>query len=115
MPTAYDGNHTYDFGAALTAAYERLDSRPKRELVGRNIPSLPHTCPDAARASSAGSRPLLEHSPLCAKYMNRVEIEDEHGDALGMLGDPDPAKLARHINATGPNALARGSRRLLRR
>jgi hypothetical protein len=44
---------------------------------------------------------LREHLHLCRTYMHRVPVKDVDGETLRMLGDPDPAKLARHVQLYG--------------
>jgi hypothetical protein len=51
----------------------------------------------AAAKVTEAPKPL----PFGYTYMNRVPAKDEFGETVGMLGDPDPAKLARHVKLYG--------------
>jgi hypothetical protein len=73
------------------------------ELEQEVLPSLPHTCADCGAHFKKGEEEALrEHLHLCSSYMNRVPEKDEDGNTLRMLGDPDPIKLARHVQLYGP-------------
>ena len=65
--------------------------------------ALPESCPDCgahfAKGEAAG---LREHQRFCASAADGIPLKDEHGNTVGMLGDPDPAKLARHVQWYGP-------------
>jgi hypothetical protein len=67
-----------------------------------SVPSLPHTCDDCgAHFKSGEGDALREHIPLCRSWMDRIAVKDAAGNTLGMLGDPDPVKLARHVQLYG--------------
>jgi hypothetical protein len=82
-----------------TPAYE------SQETGERQLPSLPHSCETCgARFERGESEGLREHRSLCATWMNRVPVKDENGNTLGMLGGPDPVKLARHVQYSSEGA-----------
>jgi hypothetical protein len=62
------------------------------------LPALPQTCPTCgAHFKQLEADALREHQDLCASWTTRVPLSDGHGNALGMLGDPNATRLARHI------------------
>jgi hypothetical protein len=66
------------------------------------LPALPHTCENCgAHFKSGEGDALREHIPLCRSWMDRIPAKDAAGNTLGMLGDPDPVKLARHVQLYG--------------
>jgi hypothetical protein len=68
----------------------------------RPAPALPKSCPDCgAHFGKGDAAGLREHQRVCASAAHRVRLKDEHGNTVGMLGDPDPAKLARHVQLYG--------------
>lgn len=73
------------------------------ESETKPVPALPESCPDCgahfAKGEAAG---LREHQRFCASAADGIPLKDEHGNTVGMLGDPDPAKLARHVQWYGP-------------
>jgi hypothetical protein len=73
------------------------------ERLGRmRLPPLPHTCEDCgAHFKKEEAEALREHLHLCKSCGTAVPVKDEHGNTIGELVDPDPIKLARHVELYG--------------
>jgi hypothetical protein len=101
VTTVYAGDMlAYDFKAALAAAKERAAERGRVRPAG---PAPPFTCPDCGARFERGEHAgLREHLAICASYMSRVPVVDREGCVVGVLGDPDPVGLARHVKLYGP-------------
>lgn len=75
---------------------------PYPEPKPKPLFAVPHTCAGCGAYFRRGKREALhEHHRLCRSWMSRVPAKDGHGNTVGMLGDPDPVKLARHVQLYG--------------
>ncbi len=80
-----------------------LDARHGKREASR-LPSLPHSCGDCGAHFRQGEElGACEHRRLCgAGWAGRVPVKDADGNTVRMLGNPDPVKLARHVQVYGP-------------